>query len=333
MTKRNEWKFATAALTLAGAIGCGAGTPGNTPTDAAPEASDDATLTPDAGDAPRVDGAPDSTGMSRAGQACADDTACGGAPLECDEGLRGGFCTAMCTHNASQDREIAQCGGRGSTCLSYTNGMGMRVGSCAATCNPNARAGMPGTCRPGTACTGWWFTHEDYEPDRVGCDYFCGVDEHCPMGERCNVRLGECGSVANLSLRPDGDPCDPTMDPDTGVSRQCKGICFQATDNRREGVCGSYINLGVTANCPDNPMLLRPYAPSDENGRLDNIAECIYRECTTNADCTAPHRCVPQPDGDPSICTFPEAATDGGVPDATSADAGATDASADRAGG
>ena len=364
MTMRNEWKFAAAALTLAGAIGCGAGTPGNTPTDAAPEASDDAT-TPDAetptdtvtdraadrtdvaadrADAARTDAgscpvSPTPTGTSLAGAMCANDMACGSPLLSCDTDFRGGYCSAECSNNASQDCEMAQCGGRGSTCLALGDGADA-VTFCAPQCSPTARAGMPGTCRAGTVCTGWWYTHNSGEPDRTGCEYFCSSNDHCPAGMACNTRTGECGTAASTTLRADGEPCDPTRDSGDGPSTQCRGYCFAETDVEREGICGSLLNIGATPNCPDNPTAVHPLAPSDDNGRTDNLGLCIYHECTTDADCTLPLHCVDLMDGDPPVCTYGEGipARDGGAPDATPADAtpvdaGATDASADRAGG
>jgi len=357
---RNEWKFAAALLTVAGAIGCGAGTPGNTPMDAAAEPTDDVAVTPEVGndasadrgdaraDAPRTDGgscpvAPTPTGTSLAGAMCADDMACGSPRLSCDTDFRAGYCTGECTDSPSQDCEMAQCGGRGSTCLSLGDGADA-VTFCAPQCNPTARVGMPGACRAGTVCTGWWYTHDSGEPDRTGCEYFCSSNDHCPAGMACNTRTGECGMAASTTLRADGEPCDPTRDPNDGPSVQCRGYCFTETDVAREGICGSLLNIGATPNCPDSPMQVRPLAPSDSNGRTDNLGLCIYRECTTDADCSLPLRCVQGTDGDPAVCTYGEGtpAPDGGVrdggaadatTDAGATDAAATDVSADRAGG
>jgi hypothetical protein len=350
---QNHWKYAAAALTLAGAIGCGSSTPTNTPTDAAPDA-DDATALPDASgdagadapgdradapraDAPRTDAgscpvAPTPMGTSRAGAMCTDNAACG-AGLECDTDFLNGYCSTECTNNASQACEAAQCGGNGATCLSLGDGADALM-FCAPTCNPSARAGMPGTCRAGTVCTGWWYTHGDGAPDRPGCEYFCSSNAHCPAGMPCNLRTGECGMAASTTLRADGEPCNPQMDPDTGPSVQCRGYCFVETDNDREGLCGSLLDIGATPNCHDNPTLVHPIAPSDDNGRTDNLGLCIYRECTTDADCTLPLHCVAGTDGDPNVCTYGDGipAPDGGVRDGGS-DAAPADASADAPGG
>lgn len=364
---RTHWKYVAAALTVAAAIGCGSSTPTQTPADAAPEAADDVTGGPDASadastdasadradvpraDAPRADAgscpvAPTPTGTSRAGAMCTDTAMCG-AGLECDTDFRDGFCYAECTNNSAQACEAAQCGGNGATCLSLGDGADA-TSFCTATCNPTARTGMPGACRAGTVCTGWWYTHDTGDPDRTGCEYFCSNNSHCPAGMACNTRTGECGMAAAMTLRADGEPCDPTRDPNDGPSVQCRGYCFVETDVEREGICGSLINVGATPDCFDNPTLTHPIAPSDTNGRTDNLGICIYRECTTDADCTLPLHCVAGESGEPNVCTYGDgipapdggvrdAATDAAPADATPVDAppadAATDASADRAG-
>jgi hypothetical protein len=250
---------------------------------------------------------------------CTSDSQCG-TGLECDTDFVSGFCTATCVDNPAQTCEAAQCGGTGSTCLTIGDGA-QALSSCAATCNPTVRTGQPGACRAGTVCTGWWYTHESAEPDRTGCDYFCQSNAQCVTGSQCNPRTGECGDTGLvMARRADGEPCNPVLDE---MTPQCRGICFQETDNPREGICGSLVNVAVTPDCPDLPARIRAIAPSDKNGRTDNLGLCIYRECMTDADCTAPLRCVPGDDGDPATCYYPDPSMRGDAGVAT--DAGTRD--------
>jgi hypothetical protein len=52
----------------------------------------------------------------------------------------------------------------------------------------------------------------------------------------------------------------------------------------------------------------------------DDIAFCVYRDCTRNADCGATLRCVyPERTGTPDrtlppICSYPTPAQPGGIP-------------------
>lgn len=337
------------AITLALALGCSS-SGGDTPTGDASMPTDIA-VTPDAPaadvppadvaradastDRPRTDAGtgcpvdPTVTGTSNAGAMCTSDMMCGGS-LGCDTDFAGGFCTTECTESTSATCEQAQCGGRGSTCLSLGDGADA-VSFCTAACNPTARTGNPGSCRAGSVCTGWWYTHDQAEPDTTGCEYFCQTDAQCAAGSRCNTRRGECGDNPVVATRrADGQPCDPTVETgDPPMNTQCRGICFQETDDPHQGLCGSLVNLAVTPACPDDPMHIHAIAPSDANGRTDNLGLCIYREdCVTDADCTAPLRCIPGADGDPNYCGYDDGTLpppDAGAPDSGTRDA-ATDA-------
>lgn len=283
-------------------------------------------------DVPRTDGGTSTDlGVSSAGNACTTDDQCG--TLGCEDFVAGGFCTADCENNATAAREQEQCGGRGSTCLAIGDGTDATT-FCTHQCNPTARTEATGACRAGLVCTGWWYTHED-GPDTPGCDQFCTNDSQCATGTHCNTRFGNCQvNAIDTTRRADGEPCDPSVmvmvpgkeDPE---NIQCRGGCFQSTNNRREGVCASLINLGVTTTCPDNAANIHPLADSDEDGYTDNLGLCWFRECATNADCTSPLVCVPGTGGDPAVCDYPDGTTptDAGVPDAGATDAGATDAS------
>jgi hypothetical protein len=247
---------------------------------------------------------PTPMGASRAGAMCTDSAMCGGGSLECDTDVGGGYCFGECVDNASQPCEQAQCGGTGSTCVSVGDGADSAA-FCTPICNPIARTGTPGSCRSGTVCTGWWYTHETGEPDRTGCDYFCASDANCGAGMSCNVRTGACGSVVVATRRADGEPCNPTVtsgDPPENI--QCRGICFQYTNRANQGICGSLINMNVQMACPDDPTHILPDAPSDVNGRTDNLGLCLAKECTTNADCTAPLTCISSGMGKTSYCEY-----------------------------
>mgnify|MGYP000875923673 CR=1 FL=1 len=104
----------------------------------------------------------------------------------------------------------------------------------------------------------------------------------------------------------------------------------------QRGICGSLINLAVGGDCPDSPTAIHPLAPGDENGASDNLALCIYRECMSDADCTAPLRCVPGTSGDPDTCGYddgslppPDAGTDAATTDAPAITDAASDAASE----
>ena len=347
------WKQLAIALAACGAVGCGGSTGGTASGDAgqdtptAMDVEDSASSDGGAGDA-RADAAADRSdatdgarpdvsmgtcpvpptpmGVSRAAAMCAKDTDCMNDALACDTDFRAGFCTAECTDSTSQACEQAQCGGTGATCLTIGEDADA-ISFCTNTCTPSARGAAPGTCRAGTVCTGWWYTHTNGDPDRTGCEYFCSSDANCPAGEQCNRRTGECNGAAVATRRADGSPCDPTME------GQCRGVCFQDTDDEHQGICGSLINLAVGGDCPDSPTAIHPLAPGDENGASDNLALCIYRECMSDADCTAPLRCVPGTSGDPDTCGYddgslppPDAGTDAATTDAPAITDAASDA-------
>lgn len=294
----------TAVLVLVLGVGCSssADTPATVDAGGGDAAAVDAGGGDAGRDAGRADAGTPDAGPSRAGLTCAMDGECGAA-LTCDVDIPGGFCTAECT-DGTQASERSQCGGAGSTCLSYGDG-DEAISYCTRTCTPTARPGTAGACRPGQACTGWWFTHETYEPDAVGCDLFCTADSQCGA-ERCNLRTGECGEAADMAARADGEPCDPTVETGTPArNRQCRGICFQIGDMPSQGQCGSHIDLTVTPRCPDAPERIAPEAPTDDAGeRLDNLGECLFKTCATNADCTAPLTCLPAMNGAPPTCGY-----------------------------
>jgi hypothetical protein len=95
----------------------------------------------------------------------------------------------------------------------------------------------------------------------------------------------------DLSLRFDGDPCDPSVVMSSGRP-VCRGVCFRIDSTPTHGLCGSYLNLGVSTNCPDNPALIRPVAPSN-----DNAAICVFKNCAHNNECASP-----------TVCVYPESA-------------------------
>lgn len=210
--------------------------------------------------------------VSRAGQPCDNDNACG--RIHCDRSVRGGMCTADCVNSDSLS-EATFCGGPGSTCLAYGDGE-TAVSRCAKSC----RATMNSGCRPGFVCTGHWYSHAAQVPDTPGCAPFCTLDTHCMTGERCNSRTGRCGQAGvDLLKLADGQPCRTTP---AGEPSECRGFCrvFEAA-NPAVGLCASFIDLSVTQSCPDDPTGMQPEA---QPGR-DNLALCMKRNCSDALCC------------------------------------------------
>jgi predicted small lipoprotein YifL len=278
---------------------------------------------------------------SPAGNGCMamDDPACGDA-LQCDTSVVGGICTNRCM-NGTAASEQAECGGRGSTCLSgneMTNN-----GFCTRACDPGARSEATGACRAGYVCTGFWL--QRMMADDTGCLPFCANDMNCGgMTPRCDTRVGTCSTRApDMTRQEDGTPCNPMMTemvPGEMNPRntQCRGRCFRLSSMRpTQGMCGSFINLRDATGCPDAPEQIQPRAPMGD----DNLGICIFRSCMTDCDCTGALRCV-YPENAmgmpvtmaPRLCNYPSTAQPTGVPcmgrdggtDATATDATATDA-------
>lgn len=342
-------------LSVGFAVGCGDSTGNPTPTDDAPAVTDTPVVTDtqtptdvrDSGPDVRTDTGPVDAGTSRAGAACTMpdpmggmDPACGDGDLVCVATQSTPICTNVCENNASQAMERAACGGNGSTCLTVGDGATAQS-LCAASCRPAGTTAATGACRAGFVCTGWWFTHAMGTPDSTGCYGFCDADSQCGTGMRCNARTGDCGATGVDTTRlPDGAPCNPrttVMVPGEAQPRniQCRGICFRTDNDATHGICGSLMNTRASTMCPDDPDNVAPRAPQ---GNTDNLAVCIWRGCTSNADCRSPHICrypegadmMPITELDPT-CDYPTTAQrtgivgDGGAP----TDA-ATDAPTDR---
>ncbi|MDO9017438.1 MAG: hypothetical protein Q8S73_25085 [Deltaproteobacteria bacterium] len=242
------------------------------------------------------------TGIAASG-ACTTETCGPSGELQCSRALAGGgFCSGFCaTGNTASEQE--QCGGAGSTCVANPPFADVPAGQgfCLRACNPAAASEATGGCRAGQVCTGFWL----YAPsasavDSPGCFPHCATDAHCAgagSGDaglmRCNVRTGRCSTTpVNLTLRFDGDPCDPSEVMATGRP-VCRGVCFRVGTDATQGICGSYLNLGVSTDCPDNAALIRPVAPGN-----DNEAVCVFKNCLHNSECTSPLRCVyPEAEG------------------------------------
>jgi len=246
------------------------------------------------------------TGTSPAGRACAGETtACGS--LMCFGDIGSGHCTASCTQG-STSAEQAQCGGPGGTCLQLaspnpsgsTPAERMGIGYCSQLCAPSAAAGSAQACRPGLVCTRSWLRNTAYMTETPGCLPHCTSNTQCTGAVAsdgqggvveapfCDLRLGTCRAVAVPStLLPDGSPCNPQLEIST---RQCRGACF-VTGTPTQGLCGSFLNLATATSCPDDPNNIQPRAPQD-----DNLALCIFRDCTTTSQC-----------GSGLICRYPEA--------------------------
>jgi hypothetical protein len=330
-------------LLMAAAVGCGSD-PMQTPTptqDAAPSvdtatgtdaAQDTAAPPQDARVDARADAAtPTDVPPSNAGRACTMPDPMGGTDPACGDSLQciptgtSPICSGTCEDNASQATERAACGGTGSTCL--TQGEGAMANSiCTAACRPSAMTVATGACRNGFVCTGWWYTRMGGRPDSTGCFPFCSTNADCGAGApgmTCNARTGSCGMTGvDMTRLPDGSPCNPRMTVMVPGSMrpqnvQCRGICFGTSSARpTEGICGSFINTRVATGCPDDPESLNPLAPMG----TDNLAICIFRSCTTNADCRSPHVCrypedaagTPATDREPT-CDYPTTAQPSGI--------------------
>jgi hypothetical protein len=214
------------------------------------------------------------------------------------------------------------CGGSGATCLTYADAPD-DDSFCARACDPSARGSAAGACRAGFVCTGWWFTHASGAPDVTGCAGFCARDSDCPAGERCNTREGLCGARLPDTMRlRDGEACDPTLTvlpPGETLRRntQCRGVCFGASADPTQGLCGSYLDLAQAGACPDDPALVRPLTGSAP----DNLALCIERSCTRNLDCRPPLVCRYYEDAmgtpvrmGPRLCHYPTGSQRMGTP-------------------
>lgn len=267
------------------------------------------------------------TTTSRAGAACTNpdpmggvDPACGTGSLVCVDTQSTPICTNVCENNASQTNEQAQCEGAGSTCLTVGDGATAQS-LCAAACRPSSGASA---CRAGFICTGWWFTHAMGTPDSTGCYGFCTSNAQCTGGMLCNSRTGDCGTTGVVTSRlADGSPCNPTITvtvPGETNPRnvQCRGICFRADSTSTHGICGSMLNQAVSTSCPDDPANVLPRAPT---GGTDNLAICLWRNCTRNSNCTSPHICrYPEDSSGTAIttldrtCDYPTASQSTGVP-------------------
>lgn len=252
----------------------------------------------------------------RAGQPCMTDFDCGG--LSCDTSVPGGTCTSACTNSSSVDREQAQCGGTGTTCLATSDVDAACVQACIA-----AQGNRPSRCRSGFVCTGLWFAQASGMPDSNGCFQFCSRDADCQPGVQCNPRTGRCGEMPENPMGlADGTPC-AVSDPSA-----CRGTCFQVSQTGSTGICGSFIDLERTRDCPDG-MGVEPLTPGG-----DNLGLCIFRRCDESICC--PRGTVCEGDGGASgFCTIdtPESPNiacsvgDAGAPDASP---DASDASAPR---
>jgi hypothetical protein len=288
-------------------------------------AADAATDTPAAID---VRSTPDAARASLAGAPCTDDAMCGGAPLRCELTLSSpGFCTASCRNHPVVSREQAQCGGAGSACLNYEDGVTPAFGRCARACTGRGRA-APSGCGEGQICT-TNFIIASTGIDRAACAPFCRTDAHCPMGKRCNPRTGICGTGLNMELLPDGSLCQPP-DP-TGGTRPgpCRGFCAPiGLATNRTGVCISMVNAELNEACPDDPTMITPFAAPE-----DNMMICGPRDCSETNCCGPGLECSVFPEEATPRCVTAEGNAFPVIeclarPDA-GAEAGTRDASAD----
>lgn len=333
MMRKIGWIAASLVVVLAG---CGSDPVVNPPADAGNDTGSvqDVVTTdrPDSGN--RTDVVTADAGRTTASSPCMDETTCENIETpQCLPFNGAGFCTGTCMPGTSTQERTA-CG-VGGTCVSgvplQAQGGGTIPGICMQSCTPSASSMAAGACREGQVCTGFWYNNEGATPDNPGCWLFCTQDSQC-MGSQggnfCNVRTGQCAMAAsNPALLADGSPCNGM-----GTTAQCRGTCFRTSSTRpTQGICGSFVNLARSQQCPDNAM----QAPLARAG-MDNTAICLWRPCTTNSDCSMGHICrLPEdamgaPVEAPATCDYPTTAQptgitgDGGV----RADGAVTDAPA-----
>ena len=265
------------------------------------------------------------TGIAASGP-CSSGTCGPSGELQCSVGLAGGgFCTGFCA-TGTASAEADQCGGAGSTCVANPPFADVPAGQgmCLRGCNPSGTSESSGGCRAGQVCTAFWTGAPSGSTlDSPGCFPHCATDAQCAgavSGDaglmRCNVRTGRCSpTAADLTLAADGAPCDPSLVMSTGRAA-CRGLCFRlAAGAATQGICGSYVNLAVSPNCPDEPTLIRPLARAG-----DNLGICVFKTCLHNSECAAPLRCsypesggVVRDDLAPS-CSYETALQPGGIP-------------------
>ena len=220
-----------------------------------------------------------------AGDACQTDDDCASAEMTCRTMAGPGFCTSACEADPDPAVEEAACGA-GATCLVHTTGNS----HCVEACTPVVAGGAG--CPAGRVCTRLALLNE--VPDDPGCKNFCSSDADCLPTQHCG-RDGICvlesfgGEMADRL--PDGYPCA------VGGDQICRGLCVALRPT--EGICASLIDLADTDVCPDDPDAVRP---TREPG--DDLAACLFRRCSTTAECPAPLRCLPGPIAVGSICRY-----------------------------
>lgn len=339
--RHQHWLSISLILSLGA---CGDSTPSNNTGTDSGSGMDDAALAADTGaadtgaaDAGRPDtGRPD-TGTSgtldyttvRTGRRCEMDTDCIDGQ-SCVPTAQGRICTTDqgCEQGARADEE-SQCGGRGSTCVLYGSTSTQRLDICVRGCVATATSERLGACGEGFVCTTNWLRQPTGSMESSpGCMPHCTTDAHCAgvmTGDAgagvCNTRTGFCSTTgSNMMLLADGMACNPM----NTATPQCRGLCFATSStNRTQGLCGSFINLRTTQQCPDYDI--ETMAPRVPQG--DNLAVCIFRNCDTNAQCSNGLVCVYPEDtmgmvrNDlPSNCGFATTAQPMGIP--VSGDAG-----------
>ena len=209
---------------------------------------------------------------------CTDDESCGAPDLYCNRSVPAGMCQSpdsFCMDDADQSVEAQQCGGPDFTCLANTEG---GAGECTLGCRSRI-----GDCPEGRICTTFWLNRENESP---GCWPFCTSDDHCGPGLGCDKRVGACVQE-RASMRDglqDGEPCAPTSN-EFGQSDVCRGACV-VINPPDEGLCASIIHRVLQPECPDDPSTMAPFGRA-----VDDLGLCVFRQCTSNTDCTSPLRC------------------------------------------
>lgn len=226
-----------------------------------------------------------------AGAPCANDADCADPGLPCDARPPGGMCTRACVPSLDRGEEAEACGGDGTTCLVTPSGP---------LCTRACRAGA-GDCPAGRVCTGWWPIQANGTPDAAGCSPYCATDADCPPHTRCNPRHGGCGTLPDPTALADGEPCTLPPEGNGLPAVPCRGACLRVTNDPTQGICASLRDTADTPDCPDDPDHLRPLLRPG-----DDLGVCLFRDCATDDDCTAPLRCLGNPRlGQPRQCRYP----------------------------
>lgn len=209
------------------------------------------------------------------------------------------YCTRACLDSHDTADERAQCSAGGTCITTRVNG------SPPAHCQPRCAA-FAGACRSGTVCTNGWTNLAPARSDETGCQPFCRNHGECPLGQRCNERLGQCSRfLPSGPLLEDGLPCNV---PTAAQASPCKGECRAIEGSGTQGMCLSIVPVRGEM-CPDDPFASPPVAREG-----DELGVCAWRRCDRDRCCPSglvceqmegTGRCVVDRVSEPNIACIP----------------------------